>query len=66
MQALKFATANNLVTDDLAKQVVGKFKKQTEEGKADIINWLGDNKASPLLLPSRHWVKSVATMPLPH
>ena len=44
MQALKFATANNLVTDDLAKQVVGKFKKQTEEGKADIINWLGDNK----------------------
>lgn len=44
MQALKFATANNLATDDLAKQVVGKFKKQTEEGKADIINWLGDNK----------------------
>ena len=44
MQALKFATANNLVTDDLAKQVVGTYKKQTEEGKADIINWLGDNK----------------------
>lgn len=44
MQALKFATANNLATDELAKQVVGKFKKQTEEGKADIINWLGDNK----------------------
>ena len=44
MQALKFATANNLVTDDLAKQVVGKYKKQPEEGKADIISWLGDNK----------------------
>ena len=44
MQALKFATANNLVTDDLAKQVVAKYKSQTEEGKADIINWLGDNK----------------------
>jgi hypothetical protein len=44
MQALKFATANNLVTEDLAKQVVAKYKSQTEEGKADIINWLGDNK----------------------
>ena len=44
MQALKFATANNLVTDDLAQKVVGTYKKQTEEGKADIINWLGDNK----------------------
>ena len=44
MQALKFATANNLVTDELAKQVVGKYKSQTEQGKADIINWLGDNK----------------------
>ena len=44
MQALKFATANNLATDDLAKQVVGMYKKQNEEGKADIINWLGDNK----------------------
>ena len=44
MQALKFATANNLVTDNLAKQVVAKYKSQTEEGKADIINWLGDNK----------------------
>ena len=44
MQALKFATANNLVTDDLAKQVVAKYKSQTEQGKADIINWLGDNK----------------------
>ena len=44
MQALKFATANNLVTDDLVQKVVGMYKKQTEEGKADIINWLGDNK----------------------
>lgn len=44
MQALKFATANGLVTDGLARQVVGKYKKQTEEGKADIICWLGDNK----------------------
>ena len=44
MQALKFATANGLVTDGLARQVVGMYKKQTEEGKADIINWLGDNK----------------------
>ena len=44
MQALKFATANGLVTDDLAQKVVGTYKKQTEEGKADIINWLGDNK----------------------
>ena len=44
MQALKFATANGLVTDELAKQVVGQYKKQTEEGKADIICWLGDNK----------------------
>lgn len=46
MQALKFATANNLVTDDLAKQVVAKYKSQTEEGKVDIINWLGDNKTA--------------------
>ena len=44
MQALKFATANNLVTDELAKQVVAKYKSQAEQGKADIINWLGDNK----------------------
>jgi len=44
MQALKFATANNLVSDNLAKQVTAKYKSQTEEGKTDIINWLGDNK----------------------
>ena len=44
MQALKYATANNLVTNDLVQKVVGTYKKQTEDGKADIINWLGDNK----------------------
>ncbi len=53
MQALKFATDYNLVNDELASQVAKKYNSCKEEGKVDIINWLGDNKVTnqkPLMM----------------
>ena len=44
MQALKFATANELVSDELAASVVKKYKSLSEEAKCDVLYWLGDNK----------------------
>ena len=44
MQALKYYTANNLVTDDLAASVAKKYKSLNEEAKCDVLYWLGDNK----------------------
>ena len=44
MQALKYYTANNLVTDELAASVAKKYKSLSEEAKCDVIYWLGDNK----------------------
>lgn len=44
MQALKFATDYNLVNDNLVKNVVKKYNSCNNEGKIDILNWLGDNK----------------------
>ena len=44
MQALKYYTANNLVTDDLAASVAKKYKSFSEEAKCDVLYWLGDNK----------------------
>ncbi len=44
MQALKYYTANNLVTDDLAANVGKKYKSLSEEAKCDVLYWLGDNK----------------------
>ena len=44
MQALKFATENSLVTDELAAQVAKKYKSLGEEAKCDVLYWLGDNK----------------------
>lgn len=44
MQALKYATDNGLVTDELVKKVAGKYNSTSTEGKVDILNWLGDNK----------------------
>ena len=44
MQALKYYTANNLVTDELAANVAKKYKSLSEEAKCDVIYWLGDNK----------------------
>ena len=44
MQALKFATAKGLATDDLAAAVVKKYKSLDEEAKSDVLYWLGDNK----------------------
>ncbi|MBO7137243.1 MAG: DUF1080 domain-containing protein [Bacteroidaceae bacterium] len=44
MQALKFATAQGLVTDELAASVVKKYKSLSEEAKCDVLYWLGDNK----------------------
>ncbi len=44
MQALKFATANGLATDELAASVAKKYKSLSEEAKADVLYWLGDNK----------------------
>ena len=53
MQALKYYTANNLVTDDLAASVAKKYKSLSEEAKCDVLYWLGDNKKAsqkPLLM----------------
>lgn len=44
MQALKFATANGLATDELAASVTKKFKSLSDEAKSDVLYWLGDNK----------------------
>ena len=44
MQALKYYTANNLVTDNLAASVAKKYKSLSEEAKSDVLYWLGDNK----------------------
>ena len=44
MQALKYATANGLVTDELAASVTKKYKSLSEEAKCDVLSWLGDNK----------------------
>ena len=44
MQALKFATAQGLVTDELAASVAKKYKSLSEEAKCDVLYWLGDNK----------------------
>ncbi len=52
MQALKFATAKGLVTDELAASVTKKYKSLSEEAKCDVLYWLGDNKVAsqkPLL-----------------
>ena len=52
MQALKYYTANNLVTDELAANVTKKYKSLSEEAKCDVLYWLGDNKVKsqkPLL-----------------
>ena len=46
MQALKFATAKGLVTDELAASVTKKFKSLSEEAKTDVLYWLGDNKVA--------------------
>ncbi len=44
MQALKFATAQGLVTDELATSVAKKYKSLSEEAQCDVLYWLGDNK----------------------
>ncbi len=44
MQALKFATAKGLATDELAASVTKKYKSLSEEAKCDVLYWLGDNK----------------------
>ncbi len=43
MQALKFATDHQLANDALAAQVAKKYSSCKEEGRVDILNWLGDN-----------------------
>lgn len=53
MQALKFATDHNLANDALAQKVAKKYSSCKEEGRIDIINWLGDNglgSQKPLLI----------------
>ena len=44
MQALKYYTANNLVTDELAAKVTKKYKSLSEDAKTEVLYWLGDNK----------------------
>ena len=46
MQALKFATAQGLVTDELAASITKKYKSLSEEAKSDVLYWLGDNKVA--------------------
>ena len=43
MQALKFATDHGLATEELGKQVAKKYSSCKEEGRVDILNWLGEN-----------------------
>ena len=53
MQALKFATDHNLANDARAQKVAKKYSSCKEEGRIDIINWLGDNglgSQKPLLI----------------
>ncbi len=53
MQALKYATDHNLANDALAQKVAKKYSSCKEEGRVDILNWLGDNglgSQKPLLL----------------
>ena len=43
MQALKFATDHGMASDEaLLSKVAKAFKSAKEDGKVDIINWLGD------------------------
>jgi len=46
MQALKFATAQGLVNDELADAVAKKYKSLSDEAKSDVLYWLGDNKVA--------------------
>ena len=46
MQALKYATAQGIVTDELATSIAKKYKSLSEEAKCDVLYWLGDNKAA--------------------
>ena len=53
MQALNYATDHKLVNDELAQKVAKKYSSCKEEGKVDIINWLGENglaSQKPLLI----------------
>ena len=53
MQALKYAAEKGLMDDELATKVTKKYSSLSEDAKADIINWIGDNKVEsqiPLLL----------------
>lgn len=43
MQALNYATDHKLANDELAQKVAKKYSSCKEEGKVDIINWLGEN-----------------------
>ena len=43
MQALKFATDHGLATEELVKQVAKKYSSCKEEGRVDILDWLGEN-----------------------
>ncbi len=43
MQALKYATDHGLATDELGAKVAKKYSSCKEEGRVDILNWLGDN-----------------------
>ncbi|MGM9620212.1 MAG: hypothetical protein ACI3X4_02025, partial [Bacteroidaceae bacterium] len=43
MQALKYATDHGLATDELGAKVAKKYSSCKEEGRIDILNWLGDN-----------------------
>ncbi|MCF0196495.1 MAG: DUF1080 domain-containing protein [Bacteroidaceae bacterium] len=42
MQALKFATDNQLTDEEMVKKVTKSYKGKADN-KADIINWIGDN-----------------------
>lgn len=46
MEALKFATDHSLVNDELVRKVVSAYGSAKDDGKEDIINWLGDNKVA--------------------
>ena len=53
MQALKFATDHRLASDGLAAKVARKYSSCSEEGRVDILNWIGDTglaSQKPLLL----------------
>lgn len=53
MQALKFASDHGLATEELGKKVAKKYSSCKEEGRVDILNWLGENGISsqkPLMI----------------